>query len=77
MVAYIGIEYGVHRGSGPTIFELSFCHADMMGSAIAHGKATKFLMEANGQFDFLRSKSLNGDLETHSAKERGSRRCCW
>lgn len=48
-------ESGIHRGLGPTIFELAFRHADMMGSVSAHEKATNFLMEANGRFDLLRS----------------------
>lgn len=33
VAAYISFESGVHRGSGPTIFELAFRHADMAGSA--------------------------------------------
>lgn len=43
----------------------------MAGSASAHEKATNFLMEANGRFDLLRSKPLNGDLQTRSAKRKG------
>lgn len=64
VAAYIGFESRVHQGIGPTIFELAFHHADMAGSLAAHRKAPNFFMEANGRFDLLRSKPLNGDLQT-------------
>lgn len=71
VAAYIEFESGVHRGSGPTIFELAFRHADMAGSASAHEKATNYLMEAIGRFDLLRTTGLHGDLQTRSAKRKG------
>lgn len=71
VAAYIGFESGVHRGSGPTIFELAFRHANMTGSVSAHEKATNYLMEANGMFDLLCSGPLQGDLQTKIVKRKG------
>lgn len=71
VAAYIGFESGVSRGTGPTIFELAFRHADMAGSVAAHEKATNLVMASNGRFDLLRSEPLHGDLETRSVRRKG------
>lgn len=44
MTTYIGYLEGLHRGHGPTIFELAYKHANLVGSTQAFVNASNLAL---------------------------------
>lgn len=71
IAAYTGYLEGIHRGKGPTIFELAFRSADRVGSTKQFEEASNNLLLNIKNYDLLRTAPLNGDLKTRSVKQKG------
>lgn len=69
--AYTGYLEGVHRGKGPTIWELALRSTDSIGSPKAYEEATNLLLTSTVKYDLFRSEPLNGDFRTKSVKRKG------
>src|SRR5450759_915660 len=72
VAAYTAYLEGLHRGKGPTIFELAFRHTDLVGSSRAFKAASNLILENRGALNLFQTKSLNGDLKTSSQKWKGN-----
>src|SRR5450759_3755856 len=71
IAAYTAYLEGRHRGKGPTIFELAFRSADVIGSTKAFEDASNLLLSNTAKYDLERTEGLNGYLKTKSQKRKG------
>ena len=71
IAAYTSYVNGVHRGKGPTLFELAFRSADTVGTPKKFVDATNLWVASSPQYDLGRTEPLPGDVRTTSRKRKG------
>ena len=71
IAAYTSYVNGVHRGKGPTLFELAFRSADTVGTPNKFVDATNFWVASSPQYDLGRTEPLPGNVPTTSHKRKG------
>lgn len=69
IVAYTTYIEGCNRGKGPTIFEMAFQNADIIGSPQAFLNASNMVLSQSMKYGFHSSDALHGNLKTTSVKE--------
>lgn len=69
VAAYTTYIEGLYRGRGPTIFEISYRHANMVGSPKDFVNASNVVLTQTQKYDLLRTEPLNGDIRTKSEEE--------
>ena len=68
--AYDCYEKGLHRGTGPTVWELAFRSANSVGTTKSFIDASNVLFANSPMSDLYRTEPLNGDLRTKSVKRK-------